>query len=68
VSVADGDLIELRSEGTTSFTVDLGTDDAGTRHRVIRFHAPDAVSPLDAGVSIDSRRLGFGLRTLTLER
>jgi hypothetical protein len=33
---------------------------------VLRFEAPDAVSPLAIGVAKDVRRLGFALRSLTL--
>lgn len=68
VSVGDGNIIEQRCDGTTDFTVDLGADRGGAQQRVIRLHTPDAMSPLDAGVSTDSRRLGFGLCSLTLER
>ena len=47
----------------------LGPLDAtGHLARVLRVHTPAAISPIDAGVSDDPRRLGFGLRTITLER
>jgi glycosyltransferase involved in cell wall biosynthesis len=67
VSAVDGDVVDQICDGTTVFSVDLSAHGSGEHQRVIRFHTPDAVSPLEAGVSPDVRRLGFGLCSLTLE-
>ncbi len=68
VSAGDDNVVEKTFEGSTTFDIDLTDDGAGEHHRVIHFGTPDAVSPHDAGVGADVRRLGFGLCGVTLER
>ena len=69
VRVSAGDaVVEHCCDGTTAIAIELATDGTGEHHRVIRFQTPDSVSPHDAGVGADARRLGFGLCALTLER
>ncbi len=68
VSAGNGPISSTRSDTESSLTVDLPFDATGHRARVLRVHTPAAISPIDAGVSDDPRRLGFGLRNITLER
>jgi hypothetical protein len=68
VSVGDTEVVEQICEGNAVLSVNLAPDNGGEHQRVLRLHTPDAVSPLEAGVSADRRRLGFGLRSVVLER
>ncbi len=67
VSVGDGKADYHFSETETTLSVTLPLDQRGTRERLIRLHTPDAISPIDAGVSADQRQLGFELSGITLD-